>query len=308
LILPPRRPTRIGAAFDFPARLTGANVKSRLLASAAVAPFVLALGGGASAQQAPAVAYPNFTIGGEGGAALGQGYGQVEGTFAFPLGSDFGAQFDGSAGSESGEFTGQAAAQLFWRNPASALVGVYGAYGRLDDGFAPNAARLAPEAEFYFSRFTLSGIAGVNFDDNDRFFAQARASFYVDDNTKIFAGYVRDDTGAQAAGVDAAAVGFEHLFPSTGVSIFGEARVGDHDYRAAWAGIKFYLGGPTGSGKSLIGRDREDVAPVWRFLEQKKQKVASSTSATTTTVTTTTTTTTTTRTSSTTTTQTTASS
>ena len=269
-------------------------MKKRLLASAAVAPLIVALSGGALAQQAPAVAYPNFTLGGEGGSALGDGYGQAEGTFAFPLGSDFGAQFDGSAGSQSGEFTGQAAAQLFWRNPASALVGVYGAYGRFDDGFAPNAARLAPEAELYLSRFTLSGIAGVNFDDNDRFFAQARASFYVDDNTKIFAGYVRDDTGAQSAGVNAAAAGFEHLVPSTGVSIFGEARAGDHDYRAAWAGVKFYLGGPTGSGKSLIGRDREDVAPVWRFLEQKKQKVASSTSATTTTVTTTTTTTTTT--------------
>ena len=105
-----------------------------------------------------------------------------------------------------------------------------------------------------------------------------------------------DDTGAQSAGVNAAAAGFEHMFASSGVSIFGEARVGDHDYRAAWAGIKLYLGGPTGGGKSLIGRDREDVAPVWRFLEQKKQKVASSTSATTTTVTTTTTTTTTTQT------------
>ena len=265
-------------------------MKKRLLASAAAAPLIVALGGGAWAQQAPAVAYPNFTIGGEGGAALGDGYGQLEGTFALPLGTNFGTQFDGSIGSESGQFTGQVAGQAFWRNPATALVGVYGAYSHLNDGFEPDAARLAAESEFYFSRFTLSGIAGVNFDDNDRFFAQARASFYVDDNTKIFAGYVRDDTGAQSAGVNAGAAGFEHLFPSTGVSIFGEARVGDHDYRAAWAGIKFYLGGPTGSGKSLIGRDREDVAPVWRFLEQKKQKVASSTSATTTTVTTTTTT------------------
>jgi hypothetical protein len=195
-------------------------------------------------------------------------------------------------GAEGGGFASQAAGQVFWRNPASALVGVYGAYSRYDDGFEPDAARLGAESELYFSRFTLSGIAGVNFDDNDRFFAQARASLYVDDNTKIFAGYVRDDTGAESAGVNAAAAGFEHLFASTGVSIFGEARVGDHDYRAAWAGIKFYLGGPTGSGKSLIGRDREDVAPVWRFIEQKKQKVASSTSATTTTVTTTSTTTT----------------
>jgi hypothetical protein len=267
-------------------------MKKRLLASAAAAPLILALSGSASAQQQPAVAYPNFTIGAEGGAAFDQGYGQAEGTFAFPLGSNFGAQFDGSAGAEGGGFAGQAAGQVFWRNPASALVGVYGAYSRYDDGFEPDAARLGAESELYFSRFTLSGIAGVNFDDNDRFFAQARASLYVDDNTKIFAGYVRDDTGAESAGVNAAAAGFEHLFASTGVSIFGEARVGDHDYRAAWAGIKFYLGGPTGSGKSLIGRDREDVAPVWRFIEQKKQKVASSTSATTTTVTTTSTTTT----------------
>ena len=265
-------------------------MKRRLLASAAAAPLLLALGGAVSAQQAPAVAYPNFTIGGEGGAALGDPYGQLEGTFALPLGTNFGTQFDGSIGSESGQFAGQVAGQAFWRNPATALVGVYGAYSHLNDGFEPDAARLAAESELYFSRFTLSGIAGVNFDDNDRFFAQARASLYVDDNTKIFAGYVRDDTGYQYASVNAGAVGFEHLFPSTGVSIFGEARVGDHDYRAAWAGIKFYLGGPTGSGKSLIGRDSEDVAPVWRFVEAKKQKVASSTSATTTTVTTTTTT------------------
>jgi hypothetical protein len=269
-------------------------MKRRLMASAAIAPFLAIVSGSAWAQQSPAVAYPNFTIGGEGGAALGTGYGQVDGTFALPLGTDFGAQFDGSLGSESGAFDGQASAQAFWRNPSTALVGVYGQYGHLDDGFELNSARLGAEAELYLSRFTLSGIAGVNFDNHDRAFAQARASFYLDDSTKLFAGYVRDDTGAQAAAVNAAAVGFEHLFASSGVSIFGEARVGDRDYRAAWAGIKFYLGGPTGGGKSLIGRDREDVAPVWRFLEQKKQKVASSTSATTTTVTTTTTTTTTT--------------
>jgi hypothetical protein len=269
-------------------------VKRKLLASVAMGPL-LALFGGAEANaqqtgQLPAVAYPNFTLGAYGGSAFGYGYGQLEGTFAAPLGANFGTQFDGAVGTEDGAFSSHAAGQIFWRNPATALFGLYGAYDHLDDGFTPDAARLGAESELYLSRFTLSGIVGVDFDNSDKIFAQARAYYYLDDNTKFFGGYVLDDAGSLGQQVNAGAVGFEHLFPSSGISIFGEARAGDHDYRAAWAGIKFYLGGPSANTKSLLGRDREDVAPVWRFIEEKRQKVASSTSATSTTGTTTSTT------------------
>jgi hypothetical protein len=270
-------------------------VKRKLLASAAIGPFLALFGGvGANAEQpatGPAVAYPNFTLGGYGGSSDGYGYGQIEGTFAAPLGGSFGTQFDGALGTEDGGFSAHGAGQFFWRDPSTALFGVYGAYDHLDDGFNPDTARLGAEAEFYLSRFTLSGIVGVDFDNDDKAFAQAKASFYFDDYTKVFAGYVLDDAGAWGQEVNAGAIGFEHLFPSTGFSIFGEARAGDHDYRAAWAGIKFYFGGPTPNSKPLLQRDREDVAPVWRFVEEKRQKVASSTSATSTTGTTTSTTT-----------------
>ena len=265
-------------------------MKTRLLASVALAPLALIASVHAFAQTQPAVSAPNFTLGGDAGAAFGTGQGLATGTLAFPLSTSIGAQIGGSAGAFDGRFTGEAAGHLFWRDPSNAMVGVYGAYRRTDAGFAPNVGRIGGEAELYLSKFSLSGVAGVTFGDHQRAFAQARASLYLDDSTKVFAGYVLDDLGSVKRSVSAAAIGFEHIFPSSGMAFYAEARAGESHYRAAWAGVRFYFGGQSASDKSLIRRDREDVAPLWRFVEQKKEKVASTTTATTTTVTTTTTT------------------
>jgi len=194
----------------------------------------------------------------------------VTGSLSMPIGHSFGLQIDGLAGVRDGHFAGGGAAHFFWRNPSTALFGVYGSYARRDsDSLA--FGRLGLEGAFYMSRFTIGGIAGVERAIADRGFAFAPGilgagsrnrgfvaadfSWYATDNLKLSVGY------RYWSGLSAAAAGFEYLIQTgTGVSysLFAEGRAGENRYLVGLAGVRVYFGQRD---KTLIRRHREDDPP-----------------------------------------------
>jgi len=210
--------------------------------------------------------------------AFGGGYqdgalGGVSGAFSIPLGYRFGAQVDGTIADIGGKTYAQGAGHLFWRDPTIGLIGLYGSYAHYDGFKGVDAYQAAAEGEYYMGRFTLRGIAGVegvdggsftngggfliDYGNNTRFFDKVDLVFYPVDDFKVYAGH------RYTGGVNAAAGGAEylwHLQGGTAASLFAEARIGEHDYKAAWAGIRFYFGG---NDKTLIRRHREDDPNLW---------------------------------------------
>ncbi len=222
--------------------------KRTLFGTTALTPLAMLLGTGI-ALAAPAVSAPNATLGGFLGSWDGSGFGGAQGSWTAPVTPSTGAQVDGILGSANGQFWGELNGHYFWRNPNSGLVGLYGA---VTTGFGFSNFRIGPEAEVYSGPFTFSGVAGVKTGGGDSLFAQAKGSLYIDDNTKAYVGYQYEDGSFFSAGL-------EHIFAGTNLSAFGEVRGGEGS-TGVWAGFRYYFGQP---GKSLKGRDREDIAPLW---------------------------------------------
>lgn len=192
-----------------------------------------------------------------------------------PLGHAFGVQVDVLGAARDGGFQGGAGGHLFWRDPGLGLVGVYGAFAA-NNKTDFQRARIGAEGEFYYGRFTLSGVAGLertyassfplsgglvsDLGDKTRFFNIADFAFYPLDNLRIAVGH------RYIAGTHAGAAGLEYQFASKagfGYSAYVEARLGEDRYRAVWAGLRVYFGNKD---KTLIMRHREDDPAV--FLQE----------------------------------------
>ena len=192
-----------------------------------------------------------------------------------PIGQSFGLQIDGLATSARGAFVGGGGAHLFWRDPNTGLLGIYGSATRNNAFGGINRYKLGGEAEAYFGRFTISGTAGWEqiqsgsrfvgtvpgfqiFDRGartSRFYDMVDLSFYATDNWKLSVGH------RYTAGSHYAALGTEYLVSlggGTAMSAFAEARIGERNNRAVFGGLSFYFGQKD---KTLIRRHREDDPP-----------------------------------------------
>jgi hypothetical protein len=234
----------------------------------------------------PAVDGINGKIGAFGG-SLGRttGYG-VEGSLQFPVAHAFGLQLDPRVGSVGGHTYGEIGAHLFWRNPGAGLLGLYVNHVRLDRFGGVHATAIAGEGEYYWGRWTLQGVAGVEFgnsvssstsisdsgpsgggtltststfiegfDVKTRFFDQINLKYYMTDNWSGYVGH------RYLGGKHAMALGTEFALPidpKLSTTMFAEARVGHDDFSGIWGGMKFYFGH---QGKSLIKRNRENDDP-----------------------------------------------
>jgi len=226
----------------------------------------------AAAGCVPAVDGVNGKLGGFGGETGGKTYAAGEGAIDLPLGCAFGAQIDAVAGGFDDRFIGTVAGHLFWRNPAQGLLGAYGDFTAWSQFGGVHAAHVAPEGEAYLGRWTLQGVAGVEFGNSQsgtvgpiiqtynvrtRFFDQVNLGFYVTDNVEIYAGH-RD-----LGGLNAAAFGAEWGIPlgrDMMAGLFAEGQVGARPANAAWGGLRLYFGQKD---KTLIRRHREDDPPIW---------------------------------------------
>jgi hypothetical protein len=216
----------------------------------------------------PAVSGPNGKFAVEGGGGADEGEGIATGSFALPIGHDFGMQTDGVVGSFGDELLGGLALHLFARDPSRYLFGVYGSYHTWD---RINIWRAALEGELYIGPVTLEGIAGyesldvpsfangqavLSLDDN-HLFGQADAGYYITDDFKIYAGYrYINETSFGAAGTEYLIRGLE-----VPVALFARGDFGDEFVQNVTGGVRIYLSDDPD--KSLIDRHRKDDPKVY---------------------------------------------
>ena len=226
----------------------------------------------------PAVDGFNGKVDGFGG-SLGRRelYGS-QGALSIPLGAQFGAQIDGAVGRWGGRSFENVAPHLFWRDPARGLVGIYTSHTWWDQFGGVYIGHVAGEGEYYWGRWTLQGIAGVEFgnsttnvvtttagtltetyDIKTRYFDHINLKYYVTNDWDVFVGH------RYLGGQNALALGTEVALPigrrsgliATG---FVEGRIGEHDFQGIWGGLKLYFGQRD---KPLIDRHRQDDPTAW---------------------------------------------
>ena len=226
---------------------------------------------------APAVDGVNWKVGGLGGSLADRTLGGAQGSLSVPLGNQYGAQIDGTLGSFDGSFFGNFGGHLFWRNPSQGLLGLYVNHTHWDQFGGVHVTQFAGEGEYYWQRWTLQGIAGVEFgnsgsvvsgtpatglitdtiDVKTRFFDKVNVAYYLTDNWKAFVGH------RYLGGKNALALGSEYALPLSGgkmASAFVEGRIGENDFHGVWGGLKFYVGQKD---KPLIARHRQDDPINW---------------------------------------------
>jgi len=259
-----------------------------LVASAANAADLSLLTKAPEPPPAPAVDAFNTKVEGFGGTLSGKSvYGGL-GSLTFPLANQYGAQIDGAVGGLDGSAFGSVAGHLFWRDPHQALFGVYANFTNWDRMGGVNVGQVAAEGEYYYGRFTLQGIMGVEFGNSvsstattfssvaiangvinttttatqgfsigTRYFDQINLKYYLNDYADAYVGH------RYLGGKNMAAFGGEWSFPvARGIlgSAFAEGRVGEDNSYGIWGGIKFYFG-PTD--KPLIARHRQEDPNNW---------------------------------------------
>jgi hypothetical protein len=216
----------------------------------------------------PAVSAINGKISAEGGTFDDQGAGIALGSLGVPLGHYLGLQADGALGTIDGETMGGGGLHLFTRDPSSYLIGAYASYHTWD---SIDIWRIAGEAELYFGRFTVSGLAGYeNVDvpntvgdllvltpDDKHFFGQIDAAYYVTDDLKLYAGYrYLNEVSFGSAGGEYLIRG--HEVP---MSLFARGNFGQDEYTSITGGLKIYLSPEPD--KSLIDRQRQDDPEIY---------------------------------------------
>jgi hypothetical protein len=234
-------------------------------------------------QPLPAVDGINAKIDGFGGGANhSNGFYGTTGSLSVPLAQQWGLQIDGGVGSDKGIGAYGGAGHLFWRDPSIGLLGAYGSYSHWNGintqtfgHISANTGRYAAEGEYYLSRWTLSGLMGVEtvavnaavpaFSIPNRFFDHVSAAYYVTDNFKLSAGHLYTfDTHFLT-------LGSEYGFGLGGgrmASLFAEGALGEGGAYSALAGLRIYFGQHD---KTLIDRHRQDDPPSYDPSQIKSQ-------------------------------------
>ncbi len=215
-----------------------------------------------------------------------RGVGGGAGSISAPLGHSFGAQFDTIVAPWNGYVATGGAGHIFWRDPAVALLGVYGSGLYWGGQGGVSVGRIAGEGEGYFGSFTVRGLVGaeflglprpansaflvtpfgapyisspINHVQPARFFDKVTFSYYLTEDLDLSVGHV------YTGGRNAAALGLEYLIPQTrgagvAASLFVEGRIGERHSNSVLGGLRVYFGN---SDKSLIRRHREDDPPTY---------------------------------------------
>ena len=137
---------------------------------------------------APAVSAPNGKAAIRGGAQDGDGafYGDI--AYTMPLGHSFGLQVDGVFGhfGKTDDGVARGAAHLFWRDPGMGLLGLYGSATTVDSS---EFYQIGVEAQAYLGRLSLEGKVGAEEADlDDGSFWIATAAYYFTDNLRGWVG------------------------------------------------------------------------------------------------------------------------
>ncbi|MEO0328165.1 MAG: hypothetical protein AAF217_06145 [Pseudomonadota bacterium] len=173
-----------------------------------------------------------------------------------PFFERFGFQTDLGIGVYDGDFTSAAAAlHLFYRDPETGSVGIYGDWSYVNP---EHAGRVAGEFAFYNGRWSLDVLAGMQFGQHvlTEFIDEVDLSFYFTDNFRGSVGHRLTSRGHVGN------VSFESLLNDQGFegwSLFGEIEAGEDNYVGGFGGIRYAFGSPT---TTLIERDRKSSLKV----------------------------------------------
>lgn len=173
-----------------------------------------------------------------------------------PFFENFGVQVDTALGIYDDDFTGAAAGlHLFWRDPSTGLIGLYGDWSYVNP---EHAGRVGGEFALYNGRWSLDVLAGIQFGQHvlTEFIDEVDLSYYFTDNTRGSIGHRLTSRG------NVGNVSFEHLMNDQGFegwSLFGELEAGEDNYSAGWGGIRFAIGS---TATTLIERDRQSSTQV----------------------------------------------
>ncbi len=231
----------------------------------------------AAMAQGPAVSDPNAKLSLEGGQYDGEQSALALGSYAIPLGHEFGLQADGALGRIDEDTMGGGGLHLFTRDPSRYLLGLYGSYHTWE---AIDIWRAAAEVQLYVGRFSLDGLGGyesvavpgtiggltVLDPHDDHVFGQVDLAYYPSDDLKLYGGYRYVNEASLGA------AGIEYLLRTSGspVSLFAKADFGEAQYNRITGGLKFYLG--PNPQKSLIARHRtedpENYTPMFPRLSE----------------------------------------
>lgn len=196
----------------------------------------------------PAVSAPNAKIDVFGGSIDREHGWGLDGSISLPLHQQWGLQVDGLGGSAGGQTFWGVGGHLFWRDPRTALFGVYGSW--VD--WSPVGAQVGKvglEAEFYHANWTFSGLVAAQGGDFSGIAGHANIALYLHDNLKLDGGY-RFLNGVGSIGD----LGIEWQHDTSGLALFAKGSWGNNNYSTVIGGLRFYAGPP----KSLIRRHRED--------------------------------------------------
>lgn len=185
----------------------------------------------------------------------------VTGSFAVPLGTNFGFQVDALYTDVSkNDFYG-IGAHLFWRDSEKGLLGLTAGAIRENDVLDSWAAGV--EGEYYLGNVTVSALGGfANIDyrgspapfietDETDYYVSAEIGFYPMDDLLLSLSYSRAFDNGMVQGQ------LEYQTPLNGISFFADIAQGDNNYDHALVGLRYYFG----QEKSLKLRHRQDDPP-----------------------------------------------
>jgi len=182
--------------------------------------------------------------------------GTFSGSFALPLTSHFGAQFDGLYAHIAGNDFYGAGGHLFWRDWDRGLIGL--AFGGVDADDV-RSGEIGIEAEYYFRAVTLgvyTGVATIKYGDPVPFidtdettpFGSVYLGIYPIPNLLLRPSYTRKFNNNQYA------LDMEYALPVRNLTLTAEGMLADHDFHQVQVGLRYYFGGD----KSLKDRHRRD--------------------------------------------------
>lgn len=243
-------------------KMRAITLSAAILAAASAAPFVLAQDAVPVSEEqfgyGKAVAETNFQLSIFGGGDENGGlYGGAP-SVTLPIGDKLGLQIDGIAGFVADEvgFAG-GAAQLFYREPETFMVGVVGA-GYFVDDYEQYA--VAGIAEYYISNVTLEGIAGYTLGEvvPDQFYGRAGLAIYPNPNLRLGAGLTYSDVVGLGGDIQAEAL----LTDIPGMALFATGAFDDKG-ATGYGGVRFYFN----SGTNLFSDDRTKQASAPTLID-----------------------------------------
>lgn len=175
-------------------------------------------------------------------------------TGPLPFFPKIGMQRDLAVGMYRDDYTSAASGMhIFYREKNLGMFGIYGDWGYVDN---EHGGRVGVELSSYQDRWSVDVLAGVRFGQHflTEFTDEVDLSYYFTDNFKASVGHRLTSRGHVGN------VGFEYAASNNGWTVYGEAEIGEDDYDAAWAGVRYAFG--SSRGKSLMQRDRESSVKV----------------------------------------------